>query len=75
MIRKALSKCSNVLRVWIIIFTFHAQRMCWEISEARSISESKKIKFEYSFEWIGWEIGENIKIYFITLKEYTSELV
>jgi hypothetical protein len=50
------SKCSDHR------FISNAQRECVEThilkfgcsrSEARSISESKKIKFEYSFEWIG----------------------
>jgi hypothetical protein len=43
-------------------FISHAQRECvethilklgWSRSETRSISESKKIKFEYSFKLIG----------------------
>jgi hypothetical protein len=34
----------------------HILKFDWSRSEARLISESKKIKFEYSFEWIGWEI-------------------
>jgi hypothetical protein len=43
-------------------FISHAQKECvethilklgWLRSEAKSISKSKKIKFEYSFEWIG----------------------
>jgi hypothetical protein len=62
-------------------FTSHAQReyvetlilkLGWLRSETRSISVSKKIKFEYSFEWIGWEIGEK---YFIILNICTSDLV
>jgi hypothetical protein len=63
MIREALNKCSNVLSVRIDHhFTSHAQRECvethilnlgWSKSEDRPISESKKIKFEYLFEWIG----------------------
>jgi hypothetical protein len=65
-------------------FTSHAQRECvethilklsWSRSENKSISESMKIKFEYSFEWIGWEIEENIKKYFITLNICVSDLV
>jgi hypothetical protein len=57
-------------------FTLHAQKECvethilnlsWSNSGARPISESKKIKFEYSFEWIGWEIGENTrKVFYYT---------
>jgi hypothetical protein len=51
-------------------FTSHAQGECvethilkldWLRSGARPISESKKIKFEYSFEIIGWHIGDNTR--------------
>jgi hypothetical protein len=76
MICEGLSKCSNVLSVWIIIFTSHAQRECvethilklgWSGREARSIFGCKKIKFEYLFEWIGSEIEENTrKIFYYT---------
>jgi hypothetical protein len=64
-------------------FTSHAQRECvethilnldWLRSEARSISGSKKIKFEYSFEWIGWEIGENTKKIFYYTKYMCDRL-
>jgi hypothetical protein len=70
MIRETLSKCSNILSVRIIIFTSHAQKeyvkihilkLGWSRNEAGPISVSKKIKFEYSFEWIGWEIGDNTR--------------
>jgi hypothetical protein len=58
-------------------FASHAQRECvkthilklnWSRSETRSISESKKIKFEYSFKWIGWEIVENARNIFCYTK-------
>jgi hypothetical protein len=58
-------------------FTSHAHKKCvethilkfgWSRSDAKLISESKKIKFEYSFEWIGWEIRENIKKIFYYTK-------
>jgi hypothetical protein len=57
-------------------FTSHAQRegvethilkLGWSRSETRLISRSKKIKFKYSFEWVGWEIWENTrKIFYYT---------
>jgi hypothetical protein len=50
-------------------------KLGWSRSETKLISVSKKIKFEYSFKWIGWEIGENTKKYFITLNIYVSDLV
>jgi hypothetical protein len=32
-----------------------------------SIDQEMKLKFEYSFEWIGWEIGDNTrKIFYYT---------
>jgi hypothetical protein len=57
--------------------SFHFfMRMCWNSyfitrwlrSETRSIFGSKKIKFEYSFEWIGWDIGENTRKIFCYTK-------
>jgi hypothetical protein len=58
-------------------FTSHAQRECvethilkldWTRSEVRSISGSKEIKLEYSFEWISWEIRENTREIFCYTK-------
>jgi hypothetical protein len=50
-------------------FTSHVQRevethilkLDWSRNWAKLISRNKKIKFEYSFEIIGWEIREHKK--------------
>jgi hypothetical protein len=65
-------------------FTSHTQRECvethilklgWSRIETSSISESKKIKFEYSFEWIVERYERTQEKYFVTLNIYVSNLV
>jgi hypothetical protein len=52
----------------------HILKFGWLRSEARLIFESKKVKFEYSFEWIRWEIGENIRRIFYYSKYMCARL-
>jgi hypothetical protein len=53
--------------LWECVET-HILKLGWLRNETRSIFESKKIKFEYSFEWIGWDIGDNIRKIFCYTK-------
>jgi hypothetical protein len=83
MICETLIKCYNILSVWIIILLLTHKENVLKLKIWNSVDQEVKlnqfmgenIEFEYSFEWIYWEIWEKIRNIFCYTKYMCVRLV